>query len=281
MEQAKTVAVVDNTTLKTANDIKLEINAQTKTVKELRLEFTRPLDEFKKTILDAEKDILLNLEEAKSIVATEILKYEEKLEADRRAEEQRVQGICSTLEANSQAFTTVEQVERAIASVKATYVVLPEADRENPAIKLSYARSCNDLEARAETIMAEQKAEAERQRLAEEAKHQSEEMAKIAAEQAKVAADRQKLEDERRQLEREKEARALEAAKLEAEKAAAKAEEAKPKSNIVTNYDIEIVDANQVPAQYLIPDEQKIRAAVKQGIREIPGVAITERKVVR
>jgi len=38
----------------------------------------------------------------------------------------------------------------------------------------------------------------------------------------------------------------------------------------------EITDEAQVPREYLMIDEAKVRQAVKQGIREIPGVRIFE-----
>lgn len=41
----------------------------------------------------------------------------------------------------------------------------------------------------------------------------------------------------------------------------------------------EISDPAQVPAEYCSPDQKKINAAVKQGVREIPGVLIENRKI--
>jgi len=41
----------------------------------------------------------------------------------------------------------------------------------------------------------------------------------------------------------------------------------------------EITDPDQVPVEYCSPDQKKINAAVKQGIREIPGVLIENRKI--
>lgn len=41
----------------------------------------------------------------------------------------------------------------------------------------------------------------------------------------------------------------------------------------------EITDPAQVPTKYCSPDQKKINAAVKQGVREIPGVLIENRKI--
>lgn len=42
--------------------------------------------------------------------------------------------------------------------------------------------------------------------------------------------------------------------------------------------DFEVQDLNQIPRSYLMADEKKIRQAVKEGIREIPGVRIFMRE---
>ncbi len=42
----------------------------------------------------------------------------------------------------------------------------------------------------------------------------------------------------------------------------------------------EVEDASKVPADYMIPDEKKIKAAVDGGIRAIPGVRIYEDEVI-
>jgi len=41
----------------------------------------------------------------------------------------------------------------------------------------------------------------------------------------------------------------------------------------------EITDPDQVPGKYCSPDQKKINAAVEQGVREIPGVLIENRKI--
>lgn len=44
----------------------------------------------------------------------------------------------------------------------------------------------------------------------------------------------------------------------------------------VKDWDFEIVDTNAITRDYLIPDEKKIRAVVKAGVRNIPGVRVFE-----
>lgn len=44
-------------------------------------------------------------------------------------------------------------------------------------------------------------------------------------------------------------------------------------------WDFEITDIKKIPAEYLIPDEKKIRKVVSAGLREIPGVRIFEKTI--
>ncbi|MFP4087736.1 MAG: hypothetical protein ACLFUL_13185 [Desulfobacteraceae bacterium] len=50
-------------------------------------------------------------------------------------------------------------------------------------------------------------------------------------------------------------------------------------ASIKTQWTGEIVDPEAVPREYCSPDEKKIRQAVKDGVREIPGVKIYEKPV--
>ena len=49
----------------------------------------------------------------------------------------------------------------------------------------------------------------------------------------------------------------------------------------VTTWEFELVDAIQVPREYLTVNEQLIRQAVRNGVREIPGVRIFEKTSTR
>lgn len=47
-----------------------------------------------------------------------------------------------------------------------------------------------------------------------------------------------------------------------------------------TEWDFEITDESQVPREYLMVDESKIRRVVRAGIRNIPGVRVYERQTL-
>lgn len=52
-------------------------------------------------------------------------------------------------------------------------------------------------------------------------------------------------------------------------------------ASFTNTWDFEIVNPLMVPRDYLMPDEKKIRQAVKDGVREIPGVKIFEKTGLR
>jgi hypothetical protein len=108
---------------------------------------------------------------------------------------------------------------------------------------------------------------------------------KIQAYQAKVELERRKQEEMARRAAAEAQAR------LDAEAKAAHVEPVKieapviPKketvtrtaegsSNVSKHWNFEIVNADEVPRQYLVIDDKAINLAIKAGVREIPGVRI-------
>lgn len=133
-------------------------------------------------------------------------------------------------------------------------------------------------------------------------KHLDRLLADYFAEQRRLReeAERKRLEEERKRREEEerKLREALEAEnsgkKEEAEKIITEAVETKPieinvpekpKLNGVysrLDYDFEIIDMNQIPREYMIPNETLIRKVVKanKGNVEIPGIKIIKKEIV-
>jgi len=126
---------------------------------------------------------------------------------------------------------------------------------------------------------AEAEAEARRRREAEEAAAEAER----AAEEKRRKAEQARSEKERVRLEKEA-AVAEESAEATAHAAAMLAPTAPPKTMVAGSgtvaarkvWTFEVRDAAQIPREYLIVDERKLRAAVRSGLREIPGVRIYE-----
>lgn len=109
---------------------------------------------------------------------------------------------------------------------------------------------------------------------AEKARKEAEEAAKERAAQAADDEERQRIEE---QAEKEAEA-AAEAAALAAEEAAKKAEpkmEGNSGKAVASKvWTFEITDEAKVPREFCVVNESKIRAAIKDGVREIEGVWI-------
>ncbi|SNR98981.1 hypothetical protein SAMN04488503_2214 [Humidesulfovibrio mexicanus] len=116
----------------------------------------------------------------------------------------------------------------------------------------------------------------------------------VASLRGKVGAYAQRIEMERRKAEEAaRKAQAELQAKIDAEAKAAHVEPvqiaapALPKQQTIVRTEAgsatqrkvwkhEITDETQVPREYLMVDEAKVRQAVKQGVREIPGIRIYE-----
>lgn len=109
---------------------------------------------------------------------------------------------------------------------------------------------------------------------------------------AKVELERRKREEARRKAAEEAQKKLNEeaaAAGVEPVKLEVQPEPEAPKvvrtesgsSSSVKVWAFEIVDAQQIPREFLVPDERKIRQAVKDGCREIAGVRIYQDTQIR
>lgn len=283
LELSQGVAIASDEDLKAANELKKRINTHSKTVKEMRLELTRPIDRVKAFLLNREKEILSPLDEAKNSLAGKMLTYEEEIERQQRIRQARIDDLIKRITGFYHAGMNAEQVAAGKAQGKDMLVSLSDTDRENPNIKLALQTVANNLNNRLEEIKAEEEAAAERARLAEEAKKQSAERQKIAEENYRIEAEKRELEAEKRKAAQERAQLELEKQAAAAEKEAAKAEKARPKSNIATVTEFEITDADAVPRKLCSPDEKKIRAFIKEwgNDSEIAGMRIFETKKVR
>lgn len=121
-----------------------------------------------------------------------------------------------------------------------------------------------------------------------EEKIRLEELRKIEEERARVAAEMRKAEEERAKLEAEAKANGTpltdipqvtmpvsDVSELDLRMREKELEQSKSKA-LRTTWDYKIVDESLIPRQYMIPDEKKLRAAIKAGFHEIPGLEIFE-----
>lgn len=296
LADAKERVIADDTDLKAANELVKRMNAHKKLVETKRLDLTQPLNNVIKQLIAKEKEVLLPLSEGKSAISTKILDYSEEIERKRIEEQHRIEKIVDTIiDHYDMRVTDVKKVDEAGAKLKEYYQKLPEADQNNPSVKVAFMTTVGNLTDRKNRILEEERAEAERIRQAEEQKRLDAERAKQSEEEARIAAERKKVDDEKRaieeeklQMEREKaeiehqkELQKAEAEQLKREKEEAKKAAARPKTNQVTSTKFEITDESVVDRIYCSPDEKLIREAIKLGVKNIAGVRIYEETKVR
>lgn len=257
---AGNIVVTDAATLTEANQLKKDMNAHNKIVKELRLDLTRPLDDITKQLIAREREILTPLDEGKTLLAGKILAYEEEQERLRAAEQQRVADIVAGIQSHYKPGMTEGQVATAKAAGKKIIAELAPGDADNAEIKLALMTLSNKLTERGNDL------EVEKQR----------------AQKQKLMDDETRIANERRELEAAKERKRIEEQQLEAYKAAARAEAARPKSNIATYTEFEITNADAVAREFCSPDNVKIRAYLKQYPDAQPaGIRVFKTKKVR
>lgn len=257
LADAGAVQITDDLALKDANSLKKDINSHVKSVKDLRLELTRPIDGLKNSLLEKEKEILAPAEQAKKLLGDNILAYEEEQERIRREEADRIEKIARDILGHYQPGMTKSQVEQAKLRGKRYVTELPTEDAAQPSIRSALLTLSNRLTERMQDIELDEQ-RAKKQKL-----------------------DRKQEEiDAQRQANADREAAIVEEQRI-ADEAAARAEKARPKSNIVEVTEFEIVNEFQVPREYCSPDASKIRAAVKAGLTEISGIRVFKTKKVR
>lgn len=249
LERAKNVKVETAADVKTAKEVIKDITAHKKSTEELRKNFTRQLDDVKKQFISAERDILAPAEEARGIVASEILAFERAEEEKKKREAERV-------------WVSLLEIKSAVA--------------------IDEAKTLEDVD-NSEKIAEERIAA-----LNDDAKHPlaiafigklRQEIAERKIELAKNPET--KKEEAEQQLEIDK-AKAL-AEKMEAEaKAAARAiEKEAPKTGSREKITVEIINANEVPRELCVPSESLIKDYVKKsGADIVPGCIIKRERVI-
>jgi type IV secretory pathway VirB10-like protein len=279
--KAGAVEVSDDDGLRQAVAIKKEISLHAKLIEDSRKAFTRPMDEVKKIFINRESELLQPLNEAKTELSEKILNYEEEVERKRQAEEHRINNILQEFSVDVYRLKTPEEVDETVKTIEASYKALEAADAKITKVELAYQQAISGLRRRKEYLLEEIRQAAERDRLAKEAEKQSAERQEIEAEKAKNAEKERKIAAERQRLEEEKERKRLEEEQEKLDAAEKKAEKSRPKANIATVTEFIINDPDLVPRALCTPDGAKIRQAIKDGITEIDGITITQRKSVR
>lgn len=281
LEKAKAQSISDNGSLARAVAVKKEVNAHGKLIKDLRMDLTRPLDDMKKLIMAKESEVTAPLDEAKSTVSGKILAYEEELERIAAEEKARLEAMLDSIRVAVWDYTTVAEVDAAGKRLKRVFMSFDEKEQNNADIKLQFRESVDALTTRKSNLEEEERQTAERERLAKVAEEQSAEQAKLERQKAAIEAEERRLQAEKERQTREMERQQFEAEAEAQRKADEKLNKEKPKANIATRTEFEIVNEFMVDRKYCSPDSVKIRQAIKDGATEIAGVRIFETKTVR
>lgn len=240
--QADKTNVDSDTALAEAVKLRKEITSHITGTGKLRLEITRPLDNVKAQFIDGERRVLAAAEEAKSDLGKKILTYEEQKAEEARKEAARVDAIIVKFDVSealrSKKITVIDERGK---ELKDFYGELPEQDQEIPRLKLAFTQAINELlEARSVLSKAQvDEAEAARAKAVRKAKE-------IEA-QAAVQSE-------------------------------AKHTTAAPKTGVRTREVITISDPALVPREYCEPNMAMIRSAIEAGVKDIPGVTITQER---
>jgi len=183
--EADSVKINDKDTLKEAKKIKKALVSHRTSVKDMRLTFTRKLDNMKDQFIKKQDEVLEASIAGEAIVKEKIDDYEKEQKRLKEIEENRVKDIVSkfTIPELDRKVTTKEDVARARAAIKMELGLLDPKDRAKVAIKnqVAVVREWLDELDQFITDRDEQARVAEAQRI----------------EQERLDADRKKLEDEK------------------------------------------------------------------------------------
>lgn len=234
--------VTDDKTLAEAVKLRKEITSHITGTGKLRLEITRPLDNVKAQFIEGERRVLEQAEAAKVEIGKKIMTYEEQKAEEARQEAARIDEIIRNFDV-SEALRTkkITVIDERGAELKKFYGELLETDQENPRLKLAFTQAINEL---LETRSI---------------------LSKAQVDEAQAARDRA--------IRKAKEIEAAAAVQSETKKAVAA-----PKTGVRTREVITITDPALVPRAYCEPNMQMIREAVAAGVKEIPGVTITQER---
>lgn len=184
--KADAVAITDKDSYVDAKKLKRELVSHRTSVKDMRLTFTRKLDNMKDQFIKKQDEVLEPSIAGEAFVKEQIGAWEDEQKRLKEAEETRIKGIITKLSLPTPpADATLEDIKRARAALKMEIGLLDVKDRNKVVIKNQIAETRARFDEREEFIV-------ERNRQAEEAEAQR-------IEREKIDADRKALEAEKAQ----------------------------------------------------------------------------------
>ena len=240
--QADKTNVDDDSSLAEAVKLRKEITSHITGTAKLRLDITRPLDNVKAQFIEGERRVLAVAEVAKTELGKKIMTYEEEKAEAARKEQARITDIISHFSVSAALQTKkITPIDERGKELKTFYGELPEADQENPQVKLAFTQAINEL---LETRSI---------------------LSKAQVDEAQAARDKAI-----------RKAKEIEAA-AEVQSETKKAVDA-PKTGVRMRNVVTITDPAAVPREYCDPNITRIREALEAGVASIPGVTVTQER---
>lgn len=281
-KNAQTFLITGNELLTKSNELKIEKKEDTqagyfivkscqlleKQIEDKRLEIVAEPTHFVRETNRIFRETFIPISEAKAVINQKILAFEQEQEKLRKLEEERLLRI---------------ERER-LAKLEEERLIREQKEKEKREAEEEKLRLERERLAKAETARIEKEIKANK--LADEARQ------KMLAEQEKQRKEREELENQRLAIEREKreiaeqkrimeEAKKAEDEKRLREEKIKQMEEEDSIKGITKLWTYDIVDEAKIPVQFCSLDSKKINKAIKAGIREIAGLKIYQRTMVK
>lgn len=248
-KQVTDLVVNDSESVETAKALRKDLIAHEKDVENMRKDVTRQLDDVKKTLIAAERDVLAPAVEAKTELGKKVVAYEEELERQAAAEKERVDKIITALVENDGVH--IYQIR----SLKA--LDLYEGKFET---RIKHLKDEDAKLAQVISIIADVRTAIGEQR---------DKIRRLDAESNE--AKRNDLERQAEQQRAEKEARAAEKSQTVAA----------PKTGSRVRMTFEIVNPDQIPRELCVPSETLIRNFINENnLEHLDGVLIKRERVL-
>lgn len=256
-KRATSLKISDQTDIATANSLFKECQETLREVKAKRDEMLAPLEDAVDQIKRLADGVALPIKEAKALIEKKCLDYKAEIERVRREEAEkerkRLEEARLKREAEERARAEEERKKRAAEEAR-----LAEIKRQQDEER-------RKLEAEQDELRRKER-EIEQKRLDEEAKLEKERV-EIERQKRENEAEKKRLEEAKLEEERRKDAE-IQAKTIEEEAAATKLR------GETTYWTYEVVNIEELNPYYLCPDDAKIKAAIKDGDRHIPGLRI-------
>lgn len=239
-----------------------------KAIEDRRVELTKPFLQSQRNIAAQAKTLTDGLETVIKSFRGQILTFEQEEDRKRRIEIERVAALKRNL--SNLETETLGMLHRAKKQLDFTEII-KIVENIDPAHFKEFSGEAEALKQRL-IIAANSRWETVKQEIA-----QSEAAAKLGEEERLKAEEQIRINKEAEDKRQEEERIAAEKAQIEADaKLRMTTKSIAPASgnNLRTSWKFEILNPGQIPNEYLMPDEKKIKEAIKNGVREISGVRI-------